>query len=217
VTGDWDSDEITVIRDMVTRLATRVGYSRIINHSGVAIEVEGIEVVNTRNSDSAGSQEALERLESEVNRAADDLKLPNPKTGHNRLAQLRALSRFQHGTDVWLEDASVLGRPPIFTIKKEGVQIAQWNPRTARFAFSKSCLPLLDSCNALPRVSLKIGVDWRGDLFSTNVESAEEGIRAGDEVLVMQDGGLVGSARAEAPGWEWPDGPGRLARAQHRL
>ena len=217
VTGDWDSDELAVIRDMVARLASRVGYSLIINHSGVAIEVRALEVVDTRGDDSAGSEEALERLKSEVNRAAEDLRLPNLKKGRHRLAQLRALSRFQHGTDTWLEGASIQGRPPIFTIKREGVQIAQWNPRTGRFAFSKSCLPLLDACDALPRVLLRTGVEWRGDLFATNVESAEAGIRAGDEVLVMQDGGLVGSARAEAPGWEWPNGPGRLARAHHRL
>ena len=46
---------------------------------------------------------------------------------------------------------------------------------------------------------------------------ADPNIRSGDEVLVFQEGVLVGSARAEAPGWEWPRGPGRLAKAKHRL
>jgi len=58
---------------------------------------------------------------------------------------------------------------------------------------------------------------WKGDLFSTNVDYIEGEIRRGDEVLVFQNDKLIGSARAEAPGWEWPDGPGRLGRAQHRL
>jgi len=35
--------------------------------------------------------------------------------------------------------------------------------------------------------------------------------------LVTQEGILIGSARAIAPGWEWPSGPGRLAKARHRL
>tara|TARA_B110000014_G_scaffold252420_1_gene230736 strand:+ start:225 stop:530 length:306 start_codon:yes stop_codon:yes gene_type:complete len=100
---------------------------------------------------------------------------------------------------------------------RNGEQTAQWNPRSGRFAFAKASLPLLDACDALPRANLKPGLEWRGDLFSTNVESAESGIRAGDEILVMQEGQLVGSARAEAAGWEWPDGPGRLARSKHRL
>ena len=130
---------------------------------------------------------------------------------------MRALSRFQHGTDAWLDGSKVQGRPPIFTITSGGEQIAQWNPRSGRFAFSKASLPLLDACDAVPRANLAPGFDWRGDLFSTNVESADSRIRVGDEVLVMQEGRLIGSARAEAPGWEWPDGPGRLARSQHRL
>ena len=60
-------------------------------------------------------------------------------------------------------------------------------------------------------------IDWRGDLFSSNVIYYQGSIRIGDEVLVYQNNQLIGSARAEAAGWEWPDGPSRLARAQHRL
>ena len=45
----------------------------------------------------------------------------------------------------------------------------------------------------------------------------EGSIRIGDEVLVYQSNELIGSARAEAASWEWPNGPSRLARAQHRL
>ena len=217
VTGEWDADELSVIRDMTTNFVSRVGYSRVINHSGVDIEFDGVESVDTRQGDSAGSTEALSRLQEEVERASAELSLENPRRPSHRMAQMRALSRFQHGTDAWLKGSKVQGRPPIFTFTKDGEQTAQWNPRSGRFAFSKASLPLLDACDALPRVNLKPGLEWRGDLFSTNVESAEPGIRAGDEILVMQEDQLVGSARAEAAGWEWPDGPGRLARSKHRL
>jgi len=217
VTGEWDIDELAVIRDMLARLVPRVGYSRVINHSGIDIELERVECVDTRLGDSAGSAQALSRLEEEVDRASSELSLQSPPRPAHRLDQMRALSRFQHGTDAWLDGSKVQGRPPIFTITSGGEQIAQWNPRSGRFAFSKASLPLLDACDAVPRANLAPGFDWRGDLFSTNVESADSRIRVGDEVLVMQEGRLIGSARAEAPGWEWPDGPGRLARSQHRL
>ena len=84
-------------------------------------------------------------------------------------------------------------------------------------SFSKSCLPILDKYGTLSRVYLRNDHIWKGDLFSTNVESIEGDIRRGDEVLVYQNNLLIGSARADAPGWEWPNGPGRLGRAQHRL
>ena len=117
----------------------------------------------------------------------------------------------------WLDGAKVRGRPPIFTLMRDGEQIAMWNPRLGRFAFSKACLPNLLEVDALPVVELNSKSEWRGDLFSTNVISADSTIRIGDEVLVMQAGELVGSARSEAAGWEWPNGAGRLAKSQHRL
>ncbi|MED5452213.1 MAG: DUF5591 domain-containing protein [Candidatus Thermoplasmatota archaeon] len=217
VTGDWDLDELEVIRDMLERLCSRVGYSRIINHSGVDINIEGIEITDTRKGDSAGSADSIERLRNAVSQADEEMSLNSIKKSQNTLEQLRALSRFQHGTDAWLEDAAIRGRPPIFTIMKGGEQIAMWNPRTGRFAFSKACLPLLMQSGTFPIVELSPDLDWKGDLFSSNVIAADSNIRIGDEILVIQKDSLVGSARAEAAGWEWPEGAGRLAKSQHRL
>ena len=217
VTGDWDLDELEVIRDMLERLCSRVGYSRIINHSGVDINIEGIEITDTRKGESAGSADSIERLRNAVSQADEEMSLNSIKKSQNTLEQLRALSRFQHGTDAWLEDAAIRGRPPIFTIMKGSEQIAMWNPRTGRFAFSKACLPLLMQSGNFPIVELSPDLDWKGDLFSSNVIAADSNIRIGDEILVIQKDSLVGSARAEAAGWEWPEGAGRLAKSQHRL
>ena len=217
VTGDWDLDELEVIRDMLERLCSRVGYSRIINHSGVDINIEGIEITDTRKGESAGSADSIERLRNAISQADEEMSLNSIKKSQNTLEQLRALSRFQHGTDAWLEDAAIRGRPPIFTIMKGGEQIAMWNPRTGRFAFSKACLPSLMQSGTFPIVELSPDLDWKGDLFSSNVIAADSNIRIGDEILVIQKDSLVGSARAEAAGWEWPEGAGRLAKSQHRL
>ena len=217
VTGEWDLDELTTIRYMVNKYAIRNGYSRIINHSGIHIEVEGIDIIDTRQGESAGNSESLSRLEKEVGRAAQEYKLSSPKENIHRLNKLRALSLFQHGTDEWLAGCKIEGRPPIFTIKKDKTQLARWNPRLGRFSFSKACLPLLQESGKFPIVNLVDNFDWKGDLFSTNIKSKKGEIRVGDEVLVYQDDTLIGSARADAAGWEWPEGPGRLAKAQHRL
>ena len=217
VTGDWDVDELLVIREMVREYASRNGFELIINHSGIEIEIPTIKILDTRQGESAGSQNSIDRLQEAIEDASKEYQLPNPKESIHRLEKLKSASRFQHGTDEWLEGAKVSGRPPIFRIERDGLQIALWNPRSGRFSFSKAVLPILEACNALPRVDLISNFDWRGDLFSTNVVKADPNIRSGDEVLVFQEGVLVGSARAEAPGWEWPRGPGRLAKAKHRL
>jgi len=217
VTGDWDSDEIIVIRDMLSDYISRNGFSRVINHSGIEIDLDFVEVVDTRKGLTAGSQEALANLKEIIDKSIADFDLTNVKESKHRLGKLRALSRFQHGTDIWLEGTGVQGRPPIFTIRKQGEQLALWNPRLGRFSFTKACLPLLAESGQFPEAHLLTGFEWKGDLFSSNVVSSKGEIRVGDEVLVFQDNNLIGSARAEAAGWEWPDGPSRLARAQHRL
>ena len=217
VTGDWDIDELNVIRDMVRSYATRNEFELVINHSGIDIEIPVIDVIETRQGGSAGSQNSLNSLQEAVEVASKEYRLQNPKESIHRLEKLKSASRFQHGTDEWLEGTKVTGRPPIFRIEKERIQIALWNPRSGRFSFSKAALPILDACNALPRVELISNFDWRGDIFSTNVAKSDRNIRTGDEILVFQDGILVGSARAEASEWEWPNGPGRLAKAKHRL
>ena len=217
VTGDWDIDELQVIREMVRSYATRNEFELVINHSGIDIEIPKLHVIDTRQGDSAGSQNSLNNLQEAIEYASKEYRLQNPKESIHRLEKLKSASRFQHGTDDWLEGTKVSGRPPIFRIERERTQIALWNPRSGRFSFSKAALPILDACNALPRVELISNFDWRGDIFSTNVAKADRNIRTGDEILVFQDGTLVGSARAEASEWEWPNGPGRLAKAKHRL
>jgi archaeosine synthase len=217
VTGDWDSDELIVIRKMISEYTSRNNYLRIINHSGIEITSESLEIIDTRKGLTAGSPEALENLNQIIEQSIEEFNLINVKESKHRLGKLRALSRFQHGTDKWLDGTGIQGRPPIFTIRKDGTQLALWNPRLGRFSFTKACLPLLEESGEFPEAHLMPGFDWRGDLFSSNVIDFKGSIRIGDEILVYQDSLLIGSARAEAAGWEWPDGPSRLARAQHRL
>jgi len=216
VTGIWDNDELFVIRRMVNRLVDRVGYSIVLNHSGIDIDIDGPTIVDTRMGHNAGSKEALGLLESAIESANESSKINIDSVNH-RLESLKSTSRFIHTSDQWLSDSQVSGRPPILTITRKGTQLAKWNPKIGRFSFSKSVLNSLDETNALCRVELFDDIDWIGDIFPTFVQSYDPNIRNGDELLVFQGGELRGSARACAPGWEWPHGPGRLAKARHRF
>jgi archaeosine synthase len=75
VTGDWDEDELNIIRSMVSNLVERVGYKDVINHSGLEIKVDGANVHDTRMGDSAGSVQSLSRLELTTNNLASSLGL----------------------------------------------------------------------------------------------------------------------------------------------
>tara|TARA_Y100000768_G_scaffold388194_1_gene382712 strand:- start:1410 stop:3188 length:1779 start_codon:yes stop_codon:yes gene_type:complete len=216
VTGDWDADELQMVNSMISEVCERIGYKEIINHSGMDISIEGTVCHNTRRG-TAGSKESLNELKKSVLKSIESMNLTDKSEKQHRIEVMKSRSRFLHGTDSWLKGSTVSGRLPILSISKDGEQLARWNPRDGRFAFSKKSLPLLYDSGYFPSVNILEDHDWKGDIFPTNLESVSGEIRMGEEILVTQDGALIGSARAIAPGWEWPSGPGRLAKARHRL
>ena len=100
---------------------------------------------------------------------------------------------------------------------KDKQQMAQWHPDTGRFSFTKSILPILRETCTLREVEIGGDTPWKGDIFSAMVKSAPTDLRIGEEILIIRDGELLGSARCKAAGWEWSGGVGRLAKSQHRL
>jgi archaeosine synthase len=215
VTGDWDNDELSIIRRMLNRLVERVGYSTIVNHSGIDLFLEGRLVIDTRMGDSAGSRESLERLQDAISSSFSE---DGGETDFSvRQEKIKSISRFQFGSDKWLDDCEIRGRPPIFTITKDGVQMAKWDPRRGRFLLSKSSLETMRELKLLKSVEIHPGLEWVGDIFPSMIAHHDRSILVGDEILVIQGGKLLGSARSVAPGWEWPLGPGKLAKSRHRL
>ena len=95
--------------------------------------------------------------------------------------------------------------------------MAQWLPERGALSLTKAAAPRLLQHDSLPRISIKPGVEWKGDVFSTILESFDMDIKQGGDLLVLQDGELIGTARASLACWGWPASPGRLARAHHRL
>ena len=215
VTGDWDEDELSIIRTMLSRLIERIGYSTIVNHSGIELDLEGIVVIDTRLGESAGSSESLQRLQEAIESSfPEDGGLTDFSVRHEKI---KSISRFQFGSDEWLDGCEIKGRPPIFTISKDGVQMAKWDPRRGRFLLSKSSLKIMSELKLLKSVEINPESEWVGDIFPSMITSYDRSILVGDEILVIQGGELIGSARAVAPGWEWPQGPGKLAKSRHRL
>ena len=220
VTGDWDSAEMATIRRLVKSVVARTGFKVVIDHSGLDFTEDelGVEVVDTRQGEGAGSFDSLNRLEA-ATKAAAATHLEGVHIGEKQHLHYRfkSISRWLHGSDSWLEGSRVVGRPPRWKLEVAGQQYAIWNPPLGRFSFAKASIPHLAKCDTLSKVHLTEGPEWKGDIFSPMVERIEGQIRAGDELLVYRDGKLLGSARSVAPGWEYRGSPGRVAKAQQRL
>jgi archaeosine synthase len=214
VTGDWSQDEVKRIHSMIDRLVERVGYRVIINHSGLDYSHNDIEVIDTRINDSATSNDALKRLNEAV---LESVKIRSRSQEKLNLDNFSSVSRLHHLNDKWLKDASIRGRFPRWKIFVGEEQIAMWAPDRGGLSLSKAAISLLDEHNSLPRIYLKDGVKWKGDVNLAILETWDEKIRFGQDLLVMQGSELLGLARAAAPAWEWRSTPGRLAKMHQRL
>ena len=217
VTGDWTGDELSRIQRMLDSLIDRHSYKRIINHSGFEYHHQSIPVIDTREGDSAGSHEALERLSLAVKDAVDTFSARGRKNEKILLDNFASISRKQMKTDAWLSGMKVRGKPPRYRLELDNKQMALWSIDRSGFSLPKAAIPSLAEMSVLPEIHLRSGVQWKGDIFGTLVESFDNDIRAGSDLLVYQDGEVIGLARAHAPGWEWPNTPGRLAKSHQRL
>jgi len=202
---------------MFKSLVHRHKYQRIINHSGIEFTHDSIEIIDTRQGDSAGSHDALERLTEAVRSAVDTFSARGRKTEKILLDNFASIARKQMKSDAWLEGLKVRGKPPRYRLEDGQTQMALWSIERSGFSLPKAVIPKLAELNALPEVHLHPDVVWRGDIFGTLIESFDPTLRAGSDLLVYQGGTVIGLARANAPGWEWPTTPGRLAKSHQRL
>jgi len=217
VTGDWTGDELSRIQRMFKSLVNRHNYKRIINHSGIDISHQSIEIIDTRQGDSAGSHDSLERLTEAVRSAVDAFSARGRKTEKILLDNFASIARKQMKSDAWIKDLKVRGKPPRYRLESGQTQMALWSIERSGFSLPKAVIPTLAELNALPEVHLHSDVVWKGDIFGALIESFDSTIRAGSDLLVYQGGTVIGLARANAPGWEWPTTPGRLAKSHQRL
>jgi predicted RNA-binding protein len=217
VTGDWTGDEKARIERMFSALVERHQYKRIINHSGMELHHPTVPIIDTRQGDGAGGHDALERLSMAVRDAVDEFSARGRKNERMLLDTFASVARKTMNTDAWVNELKVRGKPPRYRLESNGKQVALWSIDRGGFSLSKSVVKTLAETNALASVHLKPGVKWKGDIFGAIVERFDADLRNGADLLVYQDGEVLGLARAHAPGWEWPTTPGRLAKSHQRL
>ena len=217
VTGEWSLDEVERTSHMLKSLLERNNYHTVINHSSMSFDLPGINYFETRVGKSATSREALENLRTTVAEVSKQHVTRNRKHHKILLDNFASIARYKMENDLWLENASIRGKPPFWRIELEGKQIALWSNDRRGFSLAKSSIPLISANSSLRQIHLNSEVSWKGDIFSNILESYDAGINSGDDLLVLQNGQPVGLARAVASGWEWSTTPGMLAKGHQRL
>ena len=217
VTGEWTSDEVLRTQNTLLSLLERHQYDLVINHSSMNLSTGDVELIETRNGMSAGQHDALENLSKVVKEALVKYDVPNRRNNKSLMDTFASVARKQMKNDTWLQGVSIRGKPPFWRLELNSKQIALWSIDRRGFSFSKAAIPILHVNNSLSKMELKSGLKWKGDIFYSNIETFDSDIKAGNDILVYQDGLPVGLARAVAPAWEWPTTGGRLAKSHQRL
>ncbi len=217
VTGDWTGDELNRTQKMLTSLLSRHNYKLIINHSGMKLDGGSIDLIDSRGELSAGNRESLEKLSKVVKEKLQELKIRNRRHNKMLVDNFSSVAKKTMKNDLWLNEITIKGKPPYWRLEKNNQQIAIWSIDRRGFSFSKSAVLILHEHQSLSKIELKPGMTWKGDIFYSNIESFDDDIKAGNDILVYQEGKPVGLARAVAPAWEWPTTGGKLAKSHQRI
>jgi archaeosine synthase len=201
VSGDWFPDEVERMRVMVDHIRAMGSHDVIVNHMGEGLTfLEGDEAVLWSRQEGEGvlDRDALARLGQLVSEAAGDA--PRVEARVRKADDVASIARVQFGVEAaahLLSGAVVEGRPPAYRIMEKGRgQRGMVVPAKGRIS-----LTVAGAERIAERARNRVWMDdfeLRGDLFAVGVTAADPGIRPGEEVAVLKEGGdiqAVGVAR----------------------
>ena len=193
VTGHWDREELALISSVIAGHLGRHPYRRVIAHldggalgaAKMAAESCGIRLEETAcgSPTDPASLAALDAaLEGERRRPVD---------------MVRGVLAWQFGVTADTRGMTVRGRPPQERVERGGRILFTLDARTGLLR------PTFEGWDLIPE-GYRVGIDAftpKGDILAPGVLSADEGIREGDEVLVLGEG-VMATGRAAMGGPE---------------
>lgn len=205
VTGHWDEDEKTMIRDAVTAILARSRYEAIVVHLDetemeIVAPVLGDFHYTCEGDPLAGS--SLENLANTLNKLADALPRVGWKT--RTLDDMSSLARFQFGEagQSLVEGADIRGKMPYLKLvdPDSGEQLAMTTEDRGYLS-----LALEGGRRLMEGGHYRVEIDdFRpsGTIFAVGIRNADAEIAPEDEVILHHDGEFRGVGRALVPGSE---------------
>jgi len=221
VTGIWDEDEKNLIRYLISKYLRKNKYDKIISHLPLEINDFLENILNKPVKTCIGnptSNESLKKLKEVLSENVKDL---NEIKAQNRyLEDIKGLASYQFGktiADKLLKNCNIKGKYPYRKIMHKNVQIGM-------IVFERGLISL--TINGAKRIfnSDKYWVDIYddftlvGSVFSPGIKDADEGIRQGDEVIIIQKNKLCGAGVALMSGEEMKElSYGEAVKVRHRI
>lgn len=201
VTGNWDREEVSMIQELVGKAAS-YGFQATISHLGSESGFVGevLDCVDTTQGQGTTAPESLERLRKVLMEACGNVdKAPRAQ---DRVEFLRSQARFQFGKEggALLDGCTVVGKYPYLKFLREGVQLGMLTPERGMLSLTMEGGEVLRGQNI--NVVRMGDFDLGGNLFAVGINDADEGIRAGDEVVILRGEEVEGVGVAAMSGEE---------------
>ena len=219
VTGIWDEDEKTIIKNILQRYLMRNVYDKVIIHLPQSLQETLVEIIDTpiiTCNDKPTSKKSLQKL-SEVLRTRLDAYTFIKKSDRAR-ENIESLLCFQFGK----ENANRLIKGCNITGKYPYQKLIYQNNQIGMLTRERGLISL--TLNGAERIVeaedywVDIYDDFilKGSLFAPGVKNADSMIRIGDEVIILQNKKLIGVGVAQMNGEEMKErSKGEAVKIRH--
>ncbi len=219
VTGLWSKDEQELIRKLFSQYLKINKYDHIVIHLPRAMQnfitdmlpSASISCLDTPTSDKSLS-EMIDLLSEYV------AEYPKVDLGKHRYEYVRSLMTFQFGpeiTDSILKNCEIKGRGPYYRIIKNNLQLGIISSPRGFVSLTLEGAKYLHDAGGY-WVTIDKSFKLKGSLFSPGVVDADDKIRIGDEVCILQNGMVVGIGVAQMNGDNMKDAQyGEAVKIRH--
>jgi len=221
VTGIWDEDEKKMIRNLLTKYLKSNKYDKTITHLPPEI-MEFIEDI-LENPDKTcvknpASKKSLDKLSQSLKKNVKDYDRVKPQ---ERLREdVQGLASYQFGKKIaekLLKDCTIKGKYPYQKIMHNNTQLGMITKERGLISLT---------INGAERIA-KSKIYWveiysdftlKGSVFAPGVKDADDGIRVGDEVIVIRKDKLCAVGVAQMNGDEMKKSShGEAVKVRHRV
>ena len=227
VTGVWEESEREYVRAGLAHLRSSGNYRSIVVHldpqeySFLVPDLPPSETITwTLTDDRTTTNEAIAALRAVLSRVLQgETPVPGGPLSVVR-EELEAVAGVQFGPEaarrLFVPPVRLSGRPWFQRVTDGESDLATWREERGLFHLTVAGARRLWPDPPLP-VEVHAGVPLTGDLFVPGVRHADARIRAGDSVILVQDGLLAGVGEAVLPGRLMTElGRGLAVRIRHR-
>jgi archaeosine synthase len=219
VTGLWSKDEQDLIRKLFSQYLKINKYDHIVIHLPRAMQnfitdmlpSASISCLDTPTSDKSLSQ-MIDLLSEYV------ANYPKVDLAKHRFENIRSLMTYQFGpqlTDILLKNCEIKGRGPYYRIIKNNLQLGMISSPRGFVSLTLEGAKYLHDAGGY-WVIIDKSFKLKGSLFSPGVIDADEKIRIGDEVCILQNDKVVGVGVAQMNGDDMKDAQyGEAVKIRH--